>query len=267
MAAKTFYLKDALASGSNYLSLQDGGVAPAQAMTSTGWRVGTIGTNRYNLMDSQTEVVVLTGDTSGKPASNPDNTIGDCFRSENTLYGIFEATAWTIAIQVIGETQATGTQDGRLRYDIWKSSNADGSSPTKLTSAVLQSSAYTNLANSVYQTLSITWTPSDIIQFANEYLFIQVAHQITGAGNNAQCDCHIAVSSSSKITTSDFIAAPDVRVTHAGAYVETERKALSVTHAGAYVETERKAISVTHVGVYLEIETHTMTFGPDGQMM
>lgn len=267
MAAKTFYLKDASASGSNFLSLQDGGVAPTQAMTSTGWRVGTIGTNRYNLMDSGTEVVVATGDTAAKPASNPDNTTGDCFRSENALSGVFDNDDWTIAIQVIGETQATGTQDGRLRLDIWKSANADGSSPTKLTAAVLAMSTYTNLANSAYQTLSVTWSPGAAIQFANEYLFVQVAHQITGAGNNAQCDCHIAVSSTSKITTPDFIAAPDLRVTHAGAYIETQQEILEVSHAGAYIETERKAISVTQVGYYLEIEVHGMVFGPEGQMM
>lgn len=62
-------------------------------------------------------------------------------------------------------------------------------------------------------------------------------------------------------------SAVDLRVTHAGAYLETEREAVSVTHVGAYIETERKALSVTHVGVYLEIETHSMIFGPEGQMM
>src|SRR3990170_9120332 len=159
MASKTFSLKDVLASGSNHLSLQDGGSPPSDVMISTGWKVGTIGTNRYNLMDSQTEVVVVTGDTTVMPNAAPNNTIGDSFRSENTIYGTFANANWSLSFKVIGETQATGAQDGRLRIRIWKSANQDGSSATELTTATLATTTYTNLANGASQTLTVTFTP------------------------------------------------------------------------------------------------------------
>ncbi len=206
MAAKTFYLKDAIASGSGYLSLQDGGSAPTQARISTGWVVGTLAATRYARMDAQTERASTAHTTTPvQPDGAPDNTLGDCFRSENPISGTFANANWSLSFQVEGETRTTSTHDGILRIRVWKSANADGSSPTELTSATLTTSQYTNLANSAYQTLTATWSPGAAISLNNEYLFIQVAHQLDGAGGNANSDTHLAVGSSCSVVTSNFV--------------------------------------------------------------
>jgi len=206
LVAKTFYLKDALASGSNHLSLQDGGSPPSQMRISTGWVVGTLAATRYARMDSQTERASSAHLTTPvQPDGAPDNTLGDCFRSENTINGTFANANWSLSFQVEGETRSTSTHDGILRIRIWKSPNATGSSPTELTGATLTTTQYVNLANSAFQTITLTWSPGALITLTNEYLFIQIAHQLDGAGSNANSDTHLAVGSSNTVTTSNFV--------------------------------------------------------------
>ena len=206
MAAKVFYLKDALASGSNHLSLQDGGSPPSQVRISTGWVVGTLAATRYARMDSQTERASSAHLTTPiQPDGAPDNTLGDCFRSENTINGTFANANWSLSFQVEGETRSTSTHDGILRIRIWKSANADGSSPTELTGATITTTQYVNLANSAFQTITATWSPGAVITLTNEYLFIQIAHQLDGAGSNANSDTHLVVGSSNTVTTSNFV--------------------------------------------------------------
>jgi hypothetical protein len=206
LAAKTFYLKDILVSGSNHLSLQDGGSPPSQVRLSTGWVVGTLAATRYARMDSQTERASSAHLTTPvQPDGAPDNTLGDCFRSENTINGTFANANWSLSFQVEGETRSTSTHDGIFRIRIWKSPNANGSSPTELTGATITTTQYVNLSNSAFQTITATWLPGAAITLTNEYLFIQIAHQLDGAGSNANSDTHLAVGSSNSITTSNFV--------------------------------------------------------------
>ena len=206
MAAKTFYLKDALASGSNHLSLQDGGSPPGQVRISTGWVVSTLAATRYARMDSQTERASSAHLTTPvQPDGAPDNTLGDCFRSENMINGTFANANWSLSFQVEGETRSTSTHDGILRIRIWKSANQNGSSPTELTGATITTTQYVNLANSAFQIITLTWSPGVAITLTDEYLFIQIAHQLDGAGSNANSDTHLAVGSSNTVTTSNFV--------------------------------------------------------------
>jgi len=207
MAAKTFYLKDALAGSSNHLSLQDGGSAPSQVHISSGWRVGTTAPTVYARMDSQTERGLADLGATPQPDGAPNNTLGDCFRSENTINGQFANANWSLSFQVEGESRSTSTTDGRLRVRIWKSANQDGSSAVELTGAVLSTTQFTDLANSAFQTITVTWSPGETKTLTNEYLFVQVAFQLDGAGNNVNADVHLAVGSSNSVITSDFTPA------------------------------------------------------------
>lgn len=213
MATKTFYLTGDTASSSNHHALQDGGSAPNAARLTTGWIVGSSGTvPRYAVMDSGTERTAASSTGTAQPAAGPDNTLGDCFRSPTALTGTFASGNWSLSFLVQGETRATSAHDGKLRIRVYKSSNADGSSPTELTGSVQVTSAYTDLANSATQTVTATWA-AGAITLSNEYLFIQVAHQIDANGSNASCDTHIAVGSASAITTTNFAFAQTLTLT------------------------------------------------------
>ncbi len=251
MAAKTFYLIDALASGSNHLSLQDGGSPPTQAAITTGWVAATLAPTRYARMDSQTERAsgaLLT--TPVEPNSDPDNTLGDCFRSQNTLTGTFANANWSISMQVRGITRTTSTTDGRWRIRIWKSTDATGASPTELTGATLTTTQFTDLSNSVYQTLTATFSPGAEFTFTNEYLFIQVAFQLDGAGNNANADVHVCVGSSNSIITSDFVSVKAFTATSSPVTTTPTASVLAVSRpmVGAAV-----GASVTPTNVNLQI--------------
>lgn len=192
MAVETFYVTNALASGSNHLNLQRGGTAPAVATIGTGWRVGTTVAARYALMDALVERALASFTTTVVPNAAPDNTLGDCLRTAAPLTGSFANANWVVTVGVIAVSNASG-QDGRLRMDVWRSSNATGSGATKLTGAVVVSSAVTNLATATAQLCTLTWAPGGIVTLANEYLFFQLAWEITGAATNTNADVNVRV--------------------------------------------------------------------------
>ena len=213
MANKTFYLSVTTASNSNHHTLQDGGEAPSDARLTTGWVVGTEATMpRYGRMDSGTEcaaTAMLT--TPVEPSGSPDNTLGDCFRSASVITGAFAGGNWAISAQVQGESRATGTHDGRIRFRVWRAVDATGASPSEITSG--STSTYTNLANSTAQTLTASAAAS-AITFTNEYLFLQIAHQQDGAGDHNLCDTHMCVGASNTLITTDY-SLPSATVTPA----------------------------------------------------
>lgn len=199
---KTFYLTDALASGANHMVLQDGGSAPATARITTGWIAGTTAPTVYARLDSQTERTAASQGATVQPDGNPDNTLGDCFRTSATITGSFASGNWTYSFPVQGETRSTSTHDGKLRVRLYRSTSATGASPTEIGSAQV-TTAYANLANSAAQTVTVTFNPG-AISLTAEYLFFQIAHQLDGVGNNAGSDTHLTVGTDSKITTSAF---------------------------------------------------------------
>lgn len=179
-AGTTLYFLDSAASGSNFGQLQVGGSAPSTATTATGWTVDTVGATNYALMAYASERASTVFSGTAQPAGNPDNTLGDCFRSTNTMTGDFATGVWTITVPVIAVTAASG-QDGRVRVRLWKSSNADGSSATEITSGAVTGTTVTDLTTGAEQTSVATTSSITGFSLANEYLFLQVAWEITGA--------------------------------------------------------------------------------------
>lgn len=158
-------------------------------MVTTGWIVGTSAPTLYARMASQAERGAVTHTSTVEPSGGPDNALGDCFRTD-LLNGTFSAGNWTFNIGCIGETRATSTHDGRFRLRMWRSTNATGSSATEITTSTQVTTAYANLTNTSAQVLDVTFDPG-AFTLSNEYLFIQVAHELTGAGSNAGSDTHL----------------------------------------------------------------------------
>jgi len=174
------YFLDSAASGSNFGQLQIGGSAPSAATTTTGWTVDTVAATNYALLDYGVERLSTTFSGTAEPAGNPDNTLGDCFRSTNVMTGDFATGVWTITVPVIAVTGASG-QDGRVRVRLWKSANATGTTPTEITSGAVVGTAVTNLATGAEQTSVATTSSITGFSMTSEYLFVQIAWEITGA--------------------------------------------------------------------------------------
>lgn len=176
----TLYFLDSAASGSNFGQLQVGGSPPSTATTATGWTVDTVGATNYALMAYASERASTVFSGTAQPAGNPDNSLGDCFRSTSTMSGDFATGVWTIAVPVIAVSAAAG-QDGRVRVRLWKSSNATGTSPTEITSGAVAGTTVTNLTTGAEQVSTVTTGSITGFSLANEYLFVQIAWEITGA--------------------------------------------------------------------------------------
>lgn len=209
MASKVFYIKNATAGGGGaHGSLQDGGTPPSTATTATGWTSAKIASGNYSLMLYGTERASGTFGTTAQPASAP--TTNDCWRSENKLSGTFDSGTWNFTVSVIA-VSAGGAQDGRIRIRAWRSPNADGSGAVEITAGAVQGSIVTNLATATAQHSTGSFSPG-AITLDEEYLFLQAAWEITGAGSSNSQDVLIRTdSTNSKLTPTTFhyAIAPD----------------------------------------------------------
>ena len=198
MAVKTFLLKNSAASGSSHGSLQDGSTVTT-ATTTTGFRVGTTAATNYALQVYNSIVTTFTG--TALPSTSPSTT--DSWRSESPLTGTFANGSWSIALSVISSV-ANSTGSGRLRVRIWKSTNANGSSATELTTSTVTTTQWSNVTTSTAQNLTATATIAQT-DFNNEYLFIQTAIQIDTVGANSTSEIRYRIDgTNSKITTTQF---------------------------------------------------------------
>lgn len=211
MATKTFYLKNAVPSGATlHRSLQDGGTAPSAATTTTGWNFGQNNAGQMCAQNGGTEVArggnaLVSWTTSAIPdGSGPSLTAGDCWRTELAYSGTFAAGVWTFAYGC-RSVNAAFTGRFRLRFLMWKSTNANGSGATQLPAGSIVSPVTTaDLSQTVDTARSVTWTPGSSISLANEYLFFQVAAEITVAGSGNTQDMDFRVGPSYTLTTPDF---------------------------------------------------------------
>lgn len=195
MAAKTYFLANAVATGSNGGQLTE--TAQADAVTATGWIVGT-GATQHAAMDWGIEVPSANFVDTTHPDGTLDNTTGDFLRTENALTGAFAAGNWSLTFVLTAETSG-GAADGRIRFRLFKGSAADGSNAVEITSAQQSCGIATDVGTKVSSALT-TFNPG-AFSLNNEYLFFQIAWERTGAGGMANSDVHLVTGSSSTVGT------------------------------------------------------------------
>ncbi len=206
MATKTYHQLDADAAGTAHLNLQDGGSAPADATTGTGWIVAKVAASAWSRMESQVERAAATFGAGAVPDSDPPiNSLGDCFRTPVTLRGEFAAGDWVFGFTVVSVT-ATSAQAGRPNIRLWKSSD-----PTGGTNAFMLSSLrpVTNIATVTTTPSTVTVTVNlPIVSLRDEYIFVQVAWEITTASGSNSGDVLLRVGAGANFTTPDFTPLP-----------------------------------------------------------
>lgn len=181
--------------------------SPGAVATSSpvvGWVVGTATPTKYKEMDAGIESTAPTGTTA-----LPDTTIANgggtnnCFRTTSALTGSFAATAWDFQFVVRAVTSG-GDQDGAATFRVWRSTDATGAGATEITSALQTGATVTNLATTADQSSSATWSPGKVT-LTNEYLFVEVAWKVTGAGGNSTRDVNFRWGDTgTRIVTPDF---------------------------------------------------------------
>lgn len=211
MAVKTFYCKNAVPTGATlHRSLQDGGTVTA-ATTTTGWNNGSnsVATLTSCIQNGGTEVPRADAKwgTTLQPSAAPSQTLGDCWRTENTLTGTFAATAWTFKFGFRSVSTVSNPARFKLAVRVWRSSNANGVGAVECTSGRVVSAATTaDLAQGSDSSLTWTWTPAAPFAVSGEYIFVQMGLELTVAGSNVSHDIDFRVDSTSGygVTTSDL---------------------------------------------------------------
>jgi hypothetical protein len=166
---------------------------------SSGWIVGTIAATGYQLMDFQSEVartVFQVTPYSGSP--NSSSNAGDCMRTP-LLKGEIPLSASVEITQSVKANTAGGAMDGRFIYRFWKGANPTGHQATLISNTFFSSSTVLNLATTATQ-VCFASIPLPLSRFDDEYLFVQVQWQITGAGGGTTADCNLWVGPTSQST-------------------------------------------------------------------
>ena len=202
MPISTFYLLDTLAANSSHLALQEGGVPPATATLTTGWTVGQATAGEMSSMAAQVERARITFTATAQPSGAPSGVIGDCFRTPSRLRGDFLAGNFVCAFPVIAVSSGNN-QDGRIRLRLWRSRFPDGALAHEITGSTLLGTVVTNLATSLQQISTVTLT-LPAFALAREFLFFQIAWEITGAGSTITRDVLLRSGLDAQITTPDL---------------------------------------------------------------
>lgn len=180
----TLYLDNPIVSGANAGTLTT--TQPPSSTLTTGWTPGTTAVSNYARQIYNAEVAGTFGATP-EPSSGPVGSAEDCWRY-GPITGSFSLGTWYSSLSVIAVTSG-GAQDGRARFRLWKGTSASGSPADEITvaSGTLVGTTVTNLSTTVAQS-SAASRQFSTFSMVNEYLFLQVAWEITGAGGAASDD-------------------------------------------------------------------------------
>lgn len=218
MATKTLYLTNTITDAWQILSESSPG-ADATTSPNTGWTVAKIAATRYSPLDSGAEQGSGTFLTSPvHPNAALNNTTGDAFRA-GPFTGTFAAGNWTFN-HVVRAVGAGGSQDGRIGMRMWRGTATDATGATQITSSVQVGATVTNLATTADQNSSITYNPG-ALTLSNEYLWFEIAWEITGAGGNNSCDVIFRIGDTgTRYVTTDLATAAELNA-ETGSFTET----------------------------------------------
>ncbi len=195
--------------------------APGASTSTTGWTVSTGATN-YSRQSFAREKAATTFAAAQQPSGAPAGSADDCWRISAQTTGQFSTGTWYSSVSVIGVSSG-GDHDGRALFRVWRAANADGTSATEISSSIMTGSLIANLSTTVAQSSVASFNLASASNVTNEYLFLQVAWQRTGAGGATTRDVLIRLGSmtaanGSGLVTSAFSSITPVSGAGGGAY-------------------------------------------------
>lgn len=149
---------------------------PGASTSTTGWIQGTTAATNYSRLSFRDEKAAASFGAVAQPSGAPTGVTGgaqDCWRISAVTTGTFSAGTWYSSLSVIAVTSG-GFHEGRARFRIWRSANADGTTATEVTAGTMVGSLTTNLSTTVAQSSSAS-TQIGAVVLTNEYLFLQAA--------------------------------------------------------------------------------------------
>lgn len=195
--------------------------APGASTSTTGWTVSNVATN-YSRQSFAREKAAATFAAPQEPSGAPLGSADDCWRISAQTTGQFSTGTWYSSLSVIAVTAGT-THDGRAMFRVWRSANADGTSATEVTSSIMTGSLIANLTTTVAQSSVASFNLAAASNVTNEYLFMQVAWQRTGAGGSTTNDVLVRLgnmtsTNGSGLVTSAFSSITPVSAVGGGGY-------------------------------------------------
>jgi hypothetical protein len=216
MATKVFHFLNT--TNANWGQLQEGGSAPAAAASAFGWAVGKVAAGYWRGRIGATALANVSNAASYLTTTPPQQgtgtgitTAGNAFRTSGTYTGQFVFGNWTFSL---GMRTGAASHAGRVRCQLWKGVNPNGSDAVKIGSFI-GLLAVTLAATGTTYTMTGTVSSVPAQTFDNEYLFIEVEWQGTTAGTSNSCSA-LFYQSACTLTTPDFVFA---EVTGTGALV------------------------------------------------
>lgn len=200
MAAKTYWLDP----DNTALAVADTG---AEATTASGWTVAKVAPTVYSYLVSGVERISSTFGATVQPDGVTGDTaslIAGGIGTPDLLTGTFDAGVWTPTMKAIAVT-AGGTQDGSLRFRIFKCNSAL-TVFTELTSGGIDCGVVTNLAVGTAQASSGATGSIGPFTFTNEAVVLQLGWKITGAGGANGCDVLLRKGTGITLVTPNFTA-------------------------------------------------------------
>src|SRR4051812_13828542 len=195
-----FYLANV--SVNTFGELVDG--TPQSAVnTGTSWKVAKTGANFSS--DMVWGTAGTTGFTANGTTAKPDvapansgagSTIA--FRTQNTYSQTFANANWVFQFAV--RATVVSAQTGRVRVRVYRSVNADGSSPTEITGSTQVGTTSGVLSTSADVTSTVTWAPGAEVTLTNEYMFFTIAWEIIAASGSNTADVFLRTGSASTPT-------------------------------------------------------------------
>lgn len=175
MAWGTWYATNSLLTTHQEMSETSPG-ADATSSPATGWTVALTAATVRSLFDANTLRTWTTD--AGQPDGTPVTTAGagDCLRTTIPYSGIVGAGTWTFNFANVAALSTGG--GGRIYCWLLKGPNADGSGATNITTAAQTGSTLT-LNTTAQQTSTLTTASIGSFVLAGEYIFCQMAWEIT----------------------------------------------------------------------------------------
>lgn len=178
-----------------------------------GWTVGVVAPTVYSKADSGVERASGTfAATPIEPDGTIDTVIGDCWRTALRYKGTFVAAngidAWQFYFGVIAVTSG-GDQDGRVGIRLFRGAAEDGSGAVEITAGRVVGSIVTNLTTLLQQESHIEIMTIPEFTVNDEFLFVQVGWEITGAGGAADRDVIVRIGDTvlTGVLSTDFVSA------------------------------------------------------------